>query len=87
MFSLNMIAQFFCGQGITITATRVVFAYSRDGAIVGSRWWSKVDSRTKTPIYATWGVIAAAALIGLMIFGGLPTINAVFSLGMYSKSL
>jgi amino acid transporter len=45
MFSLNIIAQFFVGQGCTITATRVVFAYSRDGAIPGSRWWSRVNSK------------------------------------------
>lgn len=50
MFSLNIIAQFFVGQGCTIASSRVIFAYSRDGAIPGSRWWSKVDSRTKTPV-------------------------------------
>lgn len=37
MFSFNILAQFFVGQGCTITATRVIFAYSRDGAIPGSR--------------------------------------------------
>lgn len=54
MFSLNIIAQFFVGQGCTITATRVCFAFARDGAIPGSRIWSKVNSRTYTPVYATW---------------------------------
>lgn len=33
MFSLNIIAQFFVGQGCTIAATRVIFAYSRDGYV------------------------------------------------------
>ena len=45
MFSLNMIGQFFCGAGVTVAASRVVFAYSRDGAIPGSKYWAKVDSR------------------------------------------
>lgn len=85
MFSLNIIAQFFVGQGCTITATRIVFAYSRDGAIVGSRWWSKVDKRTKTPVYATWGVLAVAALLGLLMFGGPVAINAVFSIGVFNS--
>ena len=53
MFSLNIIAQFFVGEGCTVTATRVIFAYSRDGALPLSRLWSKVDSRTKTPVLAT----------------------------------
>lgn len=54
MFSLNIIAQFFVGLGITITATRICFAFARDGAIPGSRIWSKVSNRTYTPVYATW---------------------------------
>lgn len=87
MFALNMIAQFFCGQGLVITATRVIFAYSRDGAILGSRWWSKVDKRTKTPVLATWGVVTVAALLGLLMFGGTVAINAVFSIGKYSREL
>lgn len=84
LFALNIIAQFFVGQGCTITATRVIFAYSRDGAILGSRWWSKVDKRTKTPVLATWGVLTVAALLGLLMFGGVVAINAVFSIGQYS---
>ncbi|RFU35424.1 hypothetical protein B7463_g894, partial [Scytalidium lignicola] len=56
MFVLNIIAEFFVGQGITITSSRVVFAYSRDGAIPGSRWWSKVNSKTLTPINRPWNL-------------------------------
>ncbi|EME83102.1 uncharacterized protein MYCFIDRAFT_153757 [Pseudocercospora fijiensis CIRAD86] len=81
MFALNIIGQFFCGQGCTIAASRVVFAYSRDGAIVGSRWWRQVNSRTKTPVYATWGVLTIAALLGLLVFAGPIAIGAVFSIG------
>ena len=82
MFALNVIAQFFVGQGCTITATRVVFAYSRDGALPGSRWWSKVDRRTKTPVNATWGVLFVAALLGLLMFASPVAIGSVFSIGM-----
>ena len=81
MFSLNIIAQFFVGLGCTITVTRIVFAYSRDGAIVGSRWWSHIDKRTKTPVLATWGVQTIAALLGLLLFAGPTAIYAVFSIG------
>ena len=81
MFALNILAQFFVGEGCTITATRVIFAYSRDGAIPGSRWWSKVDPRTKTPVIATWGVLAVAALLGLLSFASPVAIGAVFSIG------
>ena len=82
MFSLNMIAQWFVGEGCTVTASRVVFAYSRDGALPGSRWWSKVDKRTKTPVLATWGVLSVSALLGLLMFASPVAIGAVFSIGM-----
>ena len=81
MFGLNIIAQFFVGQGCTITATRVIFAYSRDGAIPGSRYWSRVSSRSKTPVWATWGVLSVAALLGLLCLASPVAIGAVFSIG------
>lgn len=105
MFAFNILAQFFVGEGCTITATRVsraapesldeantyllcyqvIFAYSRDGAIPGSRLWSKVDKRTKTPVFATWGVLAVAALLGLLMFAGPVAINAVFTIGAIAQ--
>lgn len=81
MFSLNMIAQYFCGQGCTITATRVIFAYARDGAVPFHRWWAHVNPRTRTPVNATWGVLSIGALLGLLIFAGPVAIGAVFSIG------
>ena len=85
MFALNIVGQFFVGEGCTITATRVVFAFARDGALPGSHLWSKVDRRTKTPVYATWGVIFVAALLGLLSFAGPVAIGAVFSIGMPAR--
>lgn len=81
LFSLNIIAQFFVGQGCTITATRVVFAFARDGALPGSRWWKQVDPRTKTPVFATWGVLFVSSLLGLLMFASPAAIGAVFSIG------
>lgn len=81
MFALNIIAQFFVGQGCTIASSRVVFAYSRDGAIPGSRWWSKVNARTKTPVNSVWFVLTIGALLGLLMFASPVAIGAVFSIG------
>lgn len=82
MFSLTIIGLFFGGQGVTITATRIMFAFARDGALPGSRWWSRVDRRTKTPVLATWGILTASAILGLLMFAGPVAIGAVFSIGM-----
>lgn len=50
----------------TIDASRVVFAFSRDGALPGSRWWAKIHPRTQTPVFAVVFVIVGAALLGLL---------------------
>lgn len=85
MFSLNIVAQFFVGQGITITATRVAFAYARDGALPFSHIFSQVNSRTKTPVYATWGVLFISALLGLLMFASPAAIGAVFSISAIAQ--
>lgn len=85
MFALNIIAQFFVGQGCTIASSRVVFAYSRDGAIPGSRWWSKVNARTRTPVNSVWFVLALAGLLGLLMFASPVAIGAVFSIGAIAQ--
>ncbi|KAG0651842.1 putative amino-acid permease [Hyphodiscus hymeniophilus] len=85
MFALNIVAQFFVGQGCTIASSRVVFAYSRDGAIPGSRWWSKVNARTRTPVNSVWFVLAIGALLGLLMFASPVAIGAVFSIGAIAQ--
>ncbi|KAH8654070.1 amino acid transporter-like protein [Tricladium varicosporioides] len=81
MFSLNMVAQFFVGQGIIVAASRVTFAYSRDGALPFSRWLKIVNKHTKTPANAIWAVIFIGALLGLLMFASPAAIGAVFSMG------
>ncbi|KAL9105231.1 MAG: hypothetical protein Q9227_009558 [Pyrenula ochraceoflavens] len=85
MFSLNMVAQFFVGIGCTVASSRVVYAYSRDGALPGSRWWKHVNSHTKTPVNAVWFVLALGALLGLLMFASPVAIGAVFSIGAIAQ--
>ncbi|CAG8980197.1 hypothetical protein HYALB_00012389 [Hymenoscyphus albidus] len=85
MFSLNMFAQFFTGQGILVSASRVTFAYSRDDALPFSRWLKQVNSRTKTPVNAVWFVLFIGALLGLLGFASPVAIGAVFSIGAIAQ--
>ena len=85
MFSLNIIAQFFVGQGCTVASSRVVYAYSRDGALPGSRWWKQVNRYTRTPVNAVWFVLGLAALLGLLMFASPVAIGAVFSIGAIAQ--
>jgi amino acid transporter len=52
IFSLIIVGSFLSGQGCMIVSSRLVYAFSRDGALPGSQIWSKVNPWTRTPVYA-----------------------------------
>jgi amino acid transporter len=58
---------FFCGLANMTSNTRQIFAFSRDGAMPGSRWWHSVSPRTRTPVKAVW--LAAACSVALVVPG------------------
>jgi amino acid transporter len=51
-----------------VDASRVVFAFARDGALPGSRWWKQINHNTQTPVNAVWFVMAGSAICGLLGF-------------------
>lgn len=56
------------GAAQGVDASRVVFAFARDNALPGSRWWKQINGRTQTPVNAVWLVMASAAICGLLGF-------------------
>src|SRR5271168_4943837 len=52
VFALVIISCYFMGQGCMVASSRVIYAYSRDGALPGSKLWAKVHPWTKTPVNA-----------------------------------
>jgi amino acid transporter len=79
--SLTIVSAFFAGQASMISASRVVYAYSRDGCFPVSRIWARVNKHTLTPVNAVWfnTVIGVASL--LLLFAGDIAIGAIFSVG------
>jgi len=53
------VAQFFCGLASLTAASRMMFAFSRDGAVPGRQLWRKVSRTHRVPVNA---VIAIAVL-------------------------
>jgi len=47
-------AQFFCGMASVTANSRMTYAFSRDGALPGSRLWAQVNPRTGTPTNSIW---------------------------------
>ncbi|MEA2144576.1 MAG: hypothetical protein QOG59_163 [Solirubrobacteraceae bacterium] len=59
---ISTIGQLFCGMACVTSASRMTFAFSRDGAIPGHRLWRKLGSNG-TPTYAVLFVCVAALVI------------------------
>ena len=66
---------FFAGIGALTAASRCTYAFARDGAIPGSRLWSRVDKRFGIPL---WGLVLSTVvdcLLGLIYFGSTAAFN------------
>ena len=50
---ISTIGQFFCGMGCVTAASRMNYAFSRDGAVPGHRFWRRLN-RERVP---TWSVL------------------------------
>ncbi|MBO3679291.1 amino acid permease [Streptomyces sp. NEAU-YJ-81] len=83
MLLIVIVAQLFCGNAEVAAASRMVFAFSRDGALPGSRLWQRVNSRTQTPVHAVWLSVAVACVLALpslyseTAYGAVTAINVI----------
>ncbi len=79
-------AQFFCGMASVTANSRMIYAFSRDGALPGSRLWHRIDPRTQTPTNAVWLAAGGAFLLGLPALWNTTAYAAVTSvsvIGLY----
>jgi amino acid transporter len=58
-------AQFYCGMSSVTANSRMIYAFSRDGAIPASSFWHRINPRTRTPTNSIWLAAVAAFLLGL----------------------
>ncbi|MDR2983292.1 MAG: amino acid permease, partial [Nocardiopsaceae bacterium] len=58
-------AQLFCGMSSVTANSRMIYAFSRDGALPGSAFWHRVNPRTRTPTNAIWLGAGGALILGL----------------------
>jgi amino acid permease (GABA permease) len=58
-------AQLFCGMSSVTANSRMIYAFSRDGALPASSFWHRVNKRTRTPTNAVWLAAGGAFLLGL----------------------
>ena len=75
-------AQLFCGMSSVTANSRMIYAFSRDGALPGSSFWHKVNKRTRTPTNAIWLAAASALILGLPYLWNTTAYAAVTSIAV-----
>ena len=61
---IAIVGQFFCGLASVTANSRMIYAFSRDGALPGSKIWHKINPKTRTPTNSVWLGVALSALVG-----------------------
>jgi amino acid transporter len=75
-------AQLFCGMASVTANSRMIFAFSRDGALPASRVWHRINPRTRTPTNAIWLAAGGAFVLGLPYLWNATAYAAVTSIAV-----
>ena len=89
ILTISTVGQLFCGMACVTSASRMTFAFSRDGAIPGHKLWRRLGAN-KTPTWAVLFVVVMAAIVtipGLFPTGGVPVafyaVTSISVIGLY----
>jgi len=90
VLDISTIGQLFCGMGCVAAASRMVFAFSRDGAVPGHALWRKLNKH-RTPTWAVLFVVVLSLIITIpALFGnkaGFPVaffaVTSITTIGLY----
>ncbi len=75
-------AQFYCGMSSVTANSRMIYAFSRDNAIPGSRFWHRINPRTRTPTNSIWFATVGAFILGLPYLWSYTAYAAVTSIAV-----
>ncbi|KUJ15073.1 amino acid transporter [Mollisia scopiformis] len=80
MWFFVILVQFFTGCSAMLADTRMAYAFSRDSALPFSKFFSKVNATTRTPVNAVWLIVAFSCALNLIGIGSTLTIVAIFNI-------
>jgi amino acid transporter len=66
IYLIIFVAQLLCGLATVTSASRMIFAFARDGGLPGSKMLATVSPKYRTPVAAIW---TSAALSVLFVWG------------------
>ncbi|KNZ72740.1 hypothetical protein J132_01944 [Termitomyces sp. J132] len=87
IWSFTTVVQYFAGAAQGVDASRAIFAFARNNALPGSKWWKAINSHTQTPVNAVWLVMAASGICGLLGFSAavLTSLSGASVIGLYTS--
>jgi amino acid transporter len=77
-----MVAQAYCGMASVTANSRMIYAFSRDGAIPGSNFWHHISPRTRTPSRAVYFAVVFAFILAIPSLWSSVAYGAVISISV-----
>lgn len=71
-----------CGIGCTTATSRCTWAFARDGAIPGAKWWKTVNHKMDVPFNAMMLSMVVQIILGVIYFGSTAAFNAFSGVGV-----
>ena len=79
-------AQFYCGMSSVTANSRMIYAFSRDGAVPFSNFWHRINPRTRTPTNSIWFAAVGAFILGLPYLASpvaYAAVTSIATIGLY----
>jgi amino acid permease (GABA permease) len=83
---IAVVAQGFCGMASVTANSRMLFAFSRDGAVPGHRLWHRINPRTRTPTNSIWFCVVFSFILAIpSMWSGVAyaAVTSIATIGLY----
>ena len=83
---IAFMAQAYCGMASVTANSRMLYAFSRDGAVPGHKFWHRINPRTRTPTNGIWFCVVFAFLLALpSLWSGVAygAVTSIATIGLY----
>ncbi|MGO8877495.1 MAG: amino acid permease [Acidimicrobiales bacterium] len=83
---IAVVAQAFCGMASVTANSRMLYAFSRDGAVPGHRLWHRINPRTRTPTNSIWFCVTFAFILAIpSLWSGVAyaAVTSIATIGLY----
>ncbi|MFO1039093.1 MAG: amino acid permease [Geminicoccaceae bacterium] len=80
LYAVILVAQYLCGLATVTSASRMIFAFSRDGGLPGSDTLKKVSARWRTPVAAIWtgAILAVLFTAETSVYSTIVSVTVIF---------